>query len=291
MDWHRIPPLASLRAFEAAARHLSHSAAARELGVTHAAIAQQVRALEAYLGLPLLYREGRGLALTDDGATLATSLTGGFGQIAQAVELLADSEAARPLHISMTPSFAVSWFMPRMHEFRRLHPEIELSINPTSKNIDLVAERFDAAIRFGDGNWPGLESEPLVVSDFVIACAPSVIQGHEITGPESLLALQWLQEVGTDEIGRWLASRGIAMPPVARISEMPGYMMLSALREGHGVAATARLFIEDDIAAGRLVVLFEEAEGSRKIYHLVTRPGVPRPALKKFISWIKRAAA
>ncbi len=290
MDWHRIPPLASLRAFEAAARHLSHSAAARELGVTHAAIAQQVRSLEAHLGLVVMQRDGRGLALTDDGAKLAQSLTAGFGQIADAVDALASAEASRPLHISMTPSFAVSWFMPRMHSFRAAHPGIELSINPTSTNIDLAAERYDAAIRFGDGDWPGVESEPLVVSDFVIACAPSLIEGLDASGPEALLDLPWLQEIGTDEIRRWLVSRGITIPTTTRISEMPGYMMLSALREGQGICATARLFIEDDIAAGRLVVLFDGNEGNDKIYHLVTRPGVKRPALKHFISWIRRAA-
>lgn len=285
-----LPPLASLRAFEAAARHLSHSAAARELGVTHAAVAQQVRALEAFVGLSLMLRAGRGLALTEDGASLAGSLTAGFGQISEALQRLGEAESRRPLHISMTPSFAVSWFMPRLHGFRMLHPEIELSINPTIQNIDLASDRHDAAIRYGTGPWKGLESEPLVASNFVIAGAPDLISKYSISEPESLLSLPWIQETGTGEIGRWLASRGIDLPRTARISEMPGYMMLSALREGQGIGATARLFIEDDIAAGRLAVLFEETEGAPKTYHLVTRPGLKRPALKVFISWLRHEA-
>ncbi|MEM8791609.1 MAG: LysR substrate-binding domain-containing protein [Pseudomonadota bacterium] len=290
MDWKGLPPLAGLRAFEASARHLNHSAAAEELGVTHAAIAQQVRGLEQHLGQKLMRRAGRGMALTQEGAYLAENLTGGFGQIACAIDRLRMDEQDRPLNISMTPSFAVSWFMPRMHRFHQLHPGIEMTINPSSKVVDMTADRVDAAIRYGTPPWQGLEAERLVEANFVIAGAPELIGDREISGPESLVDLPWLQETETREVERWLADQGIDAPPKAQISEMPGYMMLAGLRSGQGIAATARLFIEEDIAAGRLVVLFEESGSAPRSYCLVTLPGAQRPALKSFVKWIRREA-
>ncbi|MEM1276132.1 MAG: LysR substrate-binding domain-containing protein [Pseudomonadota bacterium] len=290
MDWKGLPPLASLRAFEASARRLNHTAAAEELGVTHAAIAQQVRLLEQHLGLKLMTRSGRGMALTQEGAFLADHLTGGFGQIATAVEKLRNEEQDRPLNISMTPSFAVSWFMPRMSSFHASHPDIEVHINPTAKLIDMAADRIDAAIRFCQLPCPGHEAERLVEANFVIAGTPELVGDRQITGPESLLDLPWLQEAETREVERWLFDQGINTPPKGLISEMPGYLMIAALRAGQGIAATTRFFIEDDIRAGRLIVLFEETGEGARSYNLVTLPGAQRSALKTFIRWIRREA-
>lgn len=304
MDWSKFPPLASLRAFEAAARHRSHTAAAKELGVTHAAVAQQVRALEQHVGLTLASRSGKGLALTEEGLALGLAASAGFEQIAACLAELDAGAENRPLAITMTPTFAVSWFLPRMHRFRESHPGIELSINPTAHVVDLIAEKQDAAIRFGAGPWPGLEAEPLVASNFVIAAAPALIRGRDISSPEDLFQLPWLEEFGTEEIKGWLARRGIAAQSPKNVSRLPGYMMLSALREGQGVGATVRLFIEDDIAAGRLMVLFEDEIEQRRAaqrdarnqplrragYNLVTRAGAKRPALKAFLTWIRREA-
>ncbi|MEM9045933.1 MAG: LysR substrate-binding domain-containing protein [Pseudomonadota bacterium] len=290
MDWRGLPPLASLRAFEASARRLSHSAAAEELSVTHAAIAQQVRGLEQHLGLKLMNRAGRGMALTAEGAFLADKLTGGFGQVAAALEELRNEQQERPLNISMTPSFAVSWFMPRMNSFYKNHPDIEVHINPTAKLIDMAADRIDAAIRYCKLPCPGHDAEKLVEGNFVIAGTPELVGGRQITGPASLLDLPWLQETETREVERWLIDQGIDTPPKGLISEMPGYLMLAALRAGQGIAATARLFIEEDIAAGRLITLFEETGASARSYNLVTLPGNQRPALKSFVRWIRREA-
>ena len=266
------------------------SKAAEELGVTHPAVTQQVRALEQHLGLKLMTREGRGLALTPEGAYLAECSTVGFRKIAEAVVHLRTEEKDRPLNISMTPTFAVSWFMPRMARFHQKHPEIEVNINPTPKVVDMATDRIDAAIRYSELPMPGLVGERLVAANFVIAGTPELIATREITGPESLIGLPWIQEAGTREVERWLADQGIAMPEKTHISEMPGYLMLTALRAGQGIAATARTFIEDDIAAGRLVVLFEETGVAPRSYNLVTLPGAQRPALKAFVSWIRREA-
>lgn len=290
MDWTTLPPLAALRAFEAAARNLNYSAAGRELNVSHAAIAQQVRLLERFTGLRLAERAGRGIALTPEGRLLAGHLTSGFEEIAGAFRALSTAEADRPLHVTMTPSFAVSWFMPRMPLFRMAHPDIDLVVNPTVENVDLSSTGCDIAIRFGAGVWPGLESELLLPSNFVIVAAPSVVGDNWQGRPEDLATLPWLQELGTEEVEQWLASQGIEMPARAHITEMPGYLLERALRDGQGAAVTARVFVETDIAEGRLIALHEETQSTSAGYHLAWRPGIQRPAVKQFVRWIKKAA-
>ncbi len=290
MDWSGLPPLASLRAFEAAARNLNYSAAGRELNVSHAAIAQQVRALEAHLGLRLAQRSGRGLALTPEGQTLAEGLSDGFGRVGETVRALAEKEAGRPLHVTMTPSFAVSWFLPRMPLFREAHPEIDLIVNPTADLIDLADGGYDIAIRYGNGIWPGCESELLLPSNFIIVAAPELIPEGWRGTPDELVALPWLQELGTEEVKQWLQEQDIVLPESAHFTNLPGYMLLGALRGGQGAAATARVFVQDDIDAGRLLVLHEVFGDTTNGYHLVWRPGIERPALKLFKRWIRGAA-
>ena len=290
MDWSTLPTLTSLRAFEAAARNKGYSAAGRELNVSHVAVAQQVRALEAHLGIRLASRAGRGIALTPDGAALADDLRQGFGQVAEAVRKLTTSESQRPIHITMTPAFAMSWFMPRLQQFRDAHPEIDLVVNPTAEIVDVIGAGYDVAIRYGSGDWPELESEPLVESNFVIVGASSLIGGIWKGDVRDLVHLPWLQEAGTDEIGRWIESQGIEMPPPSHITDLPGYMLLQALRDGQGIGAMTHALVKGDVDSGRLVILYENTERDNSGYHLVWRRGIQRPALKVFLRWVRQAA-
>ena len=290
MDWSRIPPLASLRAFEAAARNLNYSAAGRELNVSHAAIAQQVRGLEGWLGFRLARRAGRGIELTAEGVYLAEHLVRGFGEIADGLRKLNDTEAARPVHVSMTPSFSMNWFLPRMQLFRVAHPDIDMVVNPTTAPVDFATSDCDVAIRFGRGGWDGLESELLLPSNFAIVAAPALVADNWNGEMEDLPRLPWLQELGTREVRHWLEGQGIEMPDTAHITDLPGYMMLAALRSGQGIAATARVFVDDDVETGRLVVLYEGEREPTAGYHLVWRKGVQRDAVRHFLRWIRREA-
>lgn len=296
MNEPRLPPLAALKAFEAAARHRSFSAAGRELGVTHAAVSQQVRRLEDLLRTPLAVREGRGLGLTADGERLAARLAEGFAILRDAVRELADSQAARPVHVSMTPSFAANWLLPRLGEFRARHPEVDLMLNPSVDLVDLSRDGYDLAIRFGTGGWPGVESEPLVPSRFVVVAAARLVADAPVRTPEDLLGLPWLQELGTDELTAWLAANGVVAPARRNVTHLPGYMLLPALRDAQGVACTARVFVEDDLRDGRLVVLFEDdtrfvAGDDRPLgYHLAYRAGRLRAPLAVFVDWLRGAA-
>lgn len=278
-----------LRAFEAAARTRSFTAAGRELNVSHAAIGQQVRKLEAHLDRPLMLRAGRGLSLTPDGAALAQGLSEGFDTLRDAVRAFSADDALRPVHVTLTPNFAMSWLMPRLGRFREAHPEVELRIDPTGAIADLSRREHDLAIRYGRGVWPGLESTPLIRSRFLICGAPSLAARVSDPTPEALLALPWLQEADTDEIAVWLAEQGIVGPRPSRTTVMPGFMLLGALREGQGIACTTEMTVRGDLASGALVALHEDPTPESG-YHIVRRPGPMRPPVRALFDWLRREA-
>lgn len=290
MHWREFPPLAGLRAFEAAARTGSYSQAGRELNVSHAAVMQQVRGLERFLGLPLVERSGRGITVTPDGALLADHATRGFEQIESALRLLNQREEDRPVHITMTPSFAISWFMPRMPLFRAAYPDVDLMVNPTVALVDLKGGECDMAIRFGDGSWPGVACEPILKSSFVIVGAPSLLDGWS-GRKEDLANLPWIEELGRAEISEWLTEQGIEIPPSTRVTELPGFMVPDAVRNGQAIAATARAFVEDDLANGRLVVVHEDRDEPGYGYHLLTRHGERRQSVLALGRWLRKVAA
>ena len=283
-----LPSLTALRAFEAAVRHGSLSGAGRELNVTHAAVAQQVRRLEDWLDAKLLVRAGRGVAPTGPGAQLAQALRDGFELMQAGVERVTEDRARRALRITCTPSFAVAWLMQRLGAFRALHPETELMVNPTAQSIDLVAEDYDVAFRYGGGDWPGLEATRLVASDIVVVAAPALVARHKITKPGDLGLVPWVQELGTDEVQTWLASQGVVNCEIRNVLNVPGSFAMEAIRTGQGVGLAARVTVAADIAAGRMVTLFEAATDPALGYYLVHRPGPHRPALKAFLSWVRR---
>ncbi len=289
MKWTQLPPLSTLRAFAAFAEHGNLSAAGAALNVSHAAISQQLRALETHTAVALLDRSGRRLRLTPEGAELAQALLSGFETMERVLDGLTEREALRPLDISTTPSFASGWLMPRLARFRALHPDIHLRLDPTAELRPLEPGGTDIALRYGDGNWPGYDSSLIVASPIVVVAARSLVGDLAITDPADLTRYPWLQELGTNEATDWLAKRGLGPDKGVGLTALPGHLLLEAARQGQGVTSAARVFVESDIAAGRLRVLFQDPEV--KGYHAVTRPGIPRPPLKAFLTWIRREAA
>jgi len=287
-----LPPLSQLRAFEAAARHLSFSAAGREMNVTHVAVSQQVRRLEEYLGTALILRNGRRLELTPDGSWLARHLIDSFDGIRAALAQFGATAEQRPLRVTLTPMFAADWLMPRLAEFRAAHPEIELMLNPSPERTDLRRENYDLAIRYGLGDWPGLEVEPFIPSGFVVVAAPGLVDPERIRDPADLARLPWVLQHGTDEFDVWLAAHGVQVEDKHDVTHLPGYMLLSAVHQGQGIALSSRVLVEADLRTGRLVSLFEEEGygGQHAGYYLVRSPGPMRTAAKHFIRWLKRAA-
>ncbi len=289
MNWRDMPPLAALRAFAAFAESGTLEQAGDALNVTHAAISQHIRALETHLGVALVFRSGRSLELTAEGQQLAQVLTAGFGTILNVVQELTGRDAARPLHISTTPSFAASWLMPRLSDFRLSHPDINLMIDPSPVLSELRPGGIDVAIRYGSGRWPGVDAQLLLSTHIVVSAAPALLEGREITDPRDLAELPWLEELGTSEANNWLRDRGVPEGLATKRVQIPGNLVLDGARAGQGLAVTAKTFIEADVAAGRLVILFEEPREGEG-YHIVTRPGVLRASARDFVSWLRRAA-
>lgn len=289
MDLSRLPSLTALRAFDAVARSGGFSAAARLLNVTHAAIAQQVRTLERDLGVPLLYREGRGIALTEDGQTLAAALRDGFGQIAAAIAQITGPAQNRPLRITMTPSFASQWLMPRLRGFWAAHPDVPLTLHPDKRLTDLHREGMDLAIRFGDGHWPGLAVDLLTPAAYAIVAAPALLAGRTALSRDDLRSLPWVIEEDWPEQTLWLRRFGIDPDGLTGLRVPTEELALEAARQGFGLHLELPALIEDDLARGRLVKVHQgDPEGLG--YFLVTRPGPVKPALRLFTRWLRSVA-
>lgn len=290
MDWRNMPSLPALRAFEAAARHASLSAAARSLNVTHAAIAQHVRALEDHFGCALMHRDGKGMALTDQGLRLAGALTEGFTTIAEAVEELQRRDAQRGLRIATTPSFAENWLMPRIGSFWSEHPDIVLELVPSVQSVDLRRDGFDVALRYGRGDWSGLDSEMLVSGTQTVVAAPGHIPGDRIDALSDLTHARWIQIGLRREDNLWLQDHGFDVDAMEIAYLDTGALVLQAVRAGNGVSVQPRPIVENDLSLGSLVALYKDVT-TDLAYHIVTRPGRVSDQLRVFLSWLRKQAA
>lgn len=288
MKWSSLPPLSALRAFCAYAQTGSVIQAGAALNVSHAAISQQMRALETHMGVALLDRSGRQLELTSEGEALANVLRDGFGRIAETVQALTGADADRPLQVACTPSFAAGWLMPRLARFRAEHPGLEMMILPSPARTDPSPGGIDVALRYGTGPWPGFDHDLLLPAPLVVVGSPGLFPDGPPDHPEALLNLPWLQELGTHEATRWLESRGVTGNRSASVTHVPGNLMLDGVRTGQGIAVMTRLSVETELDNGRLLALFEDDEGAG--YHILTRPGPPRPPVKAFLRWLRREA-
>ena len=287
-DWRHMPPLSALRAFSAFAQASGLEEAGARIGVTHAAISQQIRALEAHLGLTLVERGGRRLELTAEGRRLSDTLRTSFAAIASTIADLTSADAARVLRITTTSTFAGCWLLPRLADFRSKHPGIDLVIDPTAEARDIGREA-DLGIRYGNGDWAGLVSKLVLRSGVVVVASPKLVPEGAPTSLADLAKLPWLQELGTSEATAFLDKHGLQHAMGAGMTSMPGIMLQDAARDGQGVAISVRAFMEADLAAGRLRLLHEDH--GREGYFLVTRPGILRPSLQLFCDWLLKQAA
>lgn len=289
MDWSKLPSLAALRAFEAAARHQSFSKAAAELNVTHAAISQHVRKLEAEFAETLIERQGRGVVATASGHALAQSLHAGFSTIADGVAQLHAASNLRPLNISTTPAFATNWLMPRIGAFWAKHPEVSVTINPSTDLIDIRRDGFDLAIRYGSGDWPDYNVELLTEGEFWVAAPPALLKGRRATCLQDVTDLPWLLESQMLERRALFQMENIEFEALDLTLLHTNGLVLSAALAGLGVIVQPKSIIEREVAAGTLVKVCE----LRQIglgYYLVTLPNRAPKGLRTFTKWLKSAA-
>jgi len=290
MDWTRIPSLASLRAFEAAARCQSFSKASRELNVTHAAIAHHVRSLEAEFCEKLVVRQGRGIAVTPTGQQLAKSLRSGFSIIANGVDELRSQSEGRALNITVTPAFAANWLMPRIGEFWAKHPEISLNINPSIGLVDIRNDEFDMAIRFGNGGWPNVSSELLTDGNFWVVSHPDLVKGRTVTCLSDVVDLPWLLESHMAERKAIIEREGIDFENIKLTLLNTNGLVLSAVSAGLGVSVHPKSLVEREVAAGELIKICELSQENLG-YYMVTVPDRQPNSLRAFRSWLRTKAS
>lgn len=285
----RLPPLNALRAFEAAARHLSFTRAAAELNVTQAAISHQMKTLEDHLGVPLFRRLNRALMLTDAGRALFPAVRDALDGLAEAAERLRAREGT--LTVSTLPSFAVKWLVPRMSHFLDRHPDIDLRISAKEYLADFARDGIDVAIRFGAGRWAGVHADFLADEALTPVCSPAMAErlhdpadlAHAVLLHEDMLPLgdfptwrEWLAAAGVDGVD---AGRG------PRFSHT--HLMLQAAMDGRGVALGQVTMIADDLATGRLMAPFGLRLATGFAYWLCYPPAsAARPKIKAFCEWV-----
>ena len=286
------PSLKALRAFETAARHLSMSRAADELAVTQPAVTQQIKALETVLGVRLIYREGQGLALTSAGRAYAERLHSIFTEIGAATADLLDQEKkGGVLTVSLLPTLAQRWLIPRLGSFQTIHPEIEVRFSTTARVVNLHREDVDLAIRFGEGSWRGSHSLFMMANDMFPVLGPQLQSAQPITRPEDLAEHIWLwveAEPRTNDWQAWLKAAGAEdLKPKGRIAFESSSQALAAATAGLGVAIGHRPFVMDDLSSGRLVMPLEIAISSSQGYYIVTASGnTILPRVSAFRDWL-----
>ncbi len=291
----RIYPLNSLRAFEVSARHLSFVKAAEELYVTPAAISHQVKRLEEYLGLQLFRRLSRGLLLTETGQVLLSELREVFLRLDEAMERVLKSDARGALTISVAPMFAIKWLVPRLQEFNALHPDIDVRISSNVGVVDFQRDAFDAAVRLGQGHYPGLETVKLFDESVTAMCSPRFLEGlDQLHSPADLCRHVLLHDdsMGFDPAAptweTWLRAAGAQGVDTSRGPHFsqPDHALQAAI-DGAGVVLGWRYLAADDIAAGRLVQPFGHTLPLGSAFYLVYPAAyVNRPKIVDFRHWL-----
>jgi len=286
MDWSNIPSLNALRAFEAAARLGTYSQAARELNVTHAAIAQHVRHLEDYFGQSLMFRNGRQMDVTPEGAELCLTLGKAFGQIENASQKLLHQSKSAPVRITTTTAFASIWLMPRVGQFWQDHPEIELEIIPTEKLLDIRADNIDIAIRYGTGNWPGLEARKLMPAGYMAVAHPD----YEIDENANLTDHKlFTYGTGHAEVVQWIRSQGFDLDG-DDFTFLPDVLLVrQAALAKRGIAIMTTPAVADDVRDGMLRIVSDQSSEDYA-YYVVSRPNVANKSRDVFIKWLVAAA-
>lgn len=285
----RYLPLNALRAFESSARHLNFTRAARELNVTQAAVSQQVRTLEERLGVTLFKRLPRGLAMTDEGLALLPVLTDAFDRIDAVLRQFEGGHFHEVLTVGVVGTFAVGWLMPRLRHLRTAHPFVELRLLTHNNLVDVAAEGFDCAIRFGDGTWPGLQATALCSAPLGVLCSPELAE--RLRTPRDLASQTLLRSYRADEWTHWFKAAGIEPKTIRGPVFDSSRLMVEAAMQGAGVALAPVRMFERELRSGRLVRAFDIEVDTGSYWLTWLKSKRVTPALQAFTNWIVEEAA
>lgn len=296
----RLPPLTSLRAFVATGRHLNFTRAADELHVTSAAIGQQIRLLEDYVGEPLFIRNRGDLELTESGRRLMPGLTDAFNRLLDTLAELHAEDDGAPIRVSVAPSFASKWLVPRLAKLRERAPELEVLIDASTRLADLNDDDVDCAIRYGAGAYPGLAVDRLFSEAVIPVCSPDLAARHDLhRGPQVLAGVTLLHEDGPERDAScptwasWLHANGGgfgAREAGPRFSQSS--LVIDAALAGQGIGLAKLRLIGADLASGRLVAPFGRPQPVNFSYYFAAAPQKVRlMRVERFRDWLLSEAA
>lgn len=282
-------PLNALRAFEAAARHLSFTRAAVELCVTQTAISHQVKLLEERVGATLFKRLPRGLMITDEGLALLPTLRDSFDRMADILQRFEDGHLQEVLSVGAVGTFAVGWLLPRLTEFQDLYPFIDIRLSTNNNRVDIAAEGLDFAVRFGNGAWHDTEAEELFSAPLSALCIPTI--AAQLKSPHDVAQQTLLRSYRADEWPDWFSEAGVASPRIKGIVFDSSVPMVEAALQGSGVALAPPLMFQRHLSAGDLVQPFPVyvSKGCYWLTRLKSRPVTS--AMATFAAWLKEKAA
>ena len=291
----RLPPLNALKAFEATARSKSVTRAAEELNVTQGAVSQQVKALEATLGIKLFNRERQRLVITEAGREYLAVVRDAFDQIAVGTERIVQRQRSSVLTVSTSSDFAAKWLVHRLGRFAEAHPSIDLRVSATMHTVDFAHEDIDVAVRHSDGNWPGLEATRLCAEQIFAICSPKLLAGrNRLQRPADVLKWPLLRlEDQSKAWERWFALAGVAAPeqlagPVLNRASM----LIDAAIDGQGIALARTTLAAWDLISGRIVRPFDLSWRPADTYWIVCPKATAKVAkIGRFRDWLLAEAA
>jgi LysR family transcriptional regulator, glycine cleavage system transcriptional activator len=286
---NRLPPLSTLRSFEAAARLLSFSRAAEELHVTHGAVSRAIQNLEDHLGVKLFQRKTRAVTLTPSGAGYAIAVRDTLDRLAAATAAISRQSSQAVLNVSTVDSFVSKWLLPRLYRFREKHPDIDLRLSTTVKLADFINDGIDIAIRYGLGRWPGVTTELLMKEELTPVCSPELLKGpHPLKRPEDLKHHTLIHDDFPIDWNMWLRSAGVEGIDARRGPRFESSVhAVQAAVQGEGVVLGRSALVADDLKAGRLVKPFTLSLSSDLAYYVVyPAASAQLPKIRAFRDWV-----
>ncbi|WP_336740462.1 transcriptional regulator GcvA [Aureimonas altamirensis] len=287
----RLPPLQTLRAFEAAGRRLSMTLAAEELHLTHGAVSRQIRTLEDHLGVQLFRRSTRRIELTDAGASFFSAVTRLLSELAREAEIVRRRNDDTRLVVSSGVSFASKWLTSRLHKLMARYPDFDIHLEVTDAPVDFAAGHVDVALRYGAGQYPAATAERIMNETVSPVCSPDYRERMGgLRAPADLAMCRLIHENGMSTTWeRWFSMMQLPYPKPRGPGYSHGSMSIEAAIRGEGVALGRSVLVAEDLAAGRLVSLFPHAKLDVEWgYDLAYATGnQDHPKVRAFRSWIK----
>ena len=285
----RLPPLNSLKSFEAAGRLLSFTRAANELNVTQAAVSHQIKVIEDFLGLSLFIRYPRKLALTEQGRSLLPEVIEAFDRVSNAIGAISQEPSSKMISVRLAPSFAAKWLSPRLKYFWLQHPEIDLCLYHAHPAVEFDREQIDIAVTYGKGDWPGVVADPILSLDFYPVCTPDFMSNDRpLSNINNLRYYSLLHDANYECWSDWLKLAGLQAINANKGTIIDDTnVLIQAAVDGQGVALGSSTFVQELLDSGRLIKPFDITLVNEFAYYVVCPEAhLKNPSVQAFKDWL-----